>query len=478
MPTLTKMLERIPEFSQDDRDWLHRLIGDSQLLADLTFSDVLLVVHCRGQYKIAAQTRPATAATLYEYDVVGMPASDEVIEDLDDVYLRNKMVHTQLGDRRVVIVPVCRVPGSPIALLALMSAPRPDRLPSQAQLSYEDIANELLTMVRAGAFPVEGSPTGYRHGTPRVSDGVVHIDGAGHVLYMSPNAVSHFRRLGVDDTLMGSVLAEAVTSHIETRDVDESLPVVLMGRAAWMSEVESHGVVISLRAVPLLYQGKRTGAVILCRDITELRRQERELMTKDATIREINHRVKNNLQTVSALLRLQGRRATNKETADALANAQRRVSTIALVHERLSETIDEVVDFDHLFIPLMRLIRDAAVTDVDVRTTFTGSFGRVRAEQATALAVVMNEVLSNAIEHGLSHGQEDPRIDIEASRFGQCLVVTVCDNGNGIGEKGPGSGLGTQIVRTMVSGELAGSIQWSNRDEGGTEVTLTAKLRS
>ena len=105
---------------------------------------------------------------------------------------------------------------------------------------------------------------------------------------------------------------------------------------------------VRLRAVPLTEHGQRTGAVLLCRDVSELRRRERELITKDATIREIHHRVKNNLQTVAALLRLQARRLESPEARGALEEAMRRVATIALVHETLSQTLDEIVPFDVL----------------------------------------------------------------------------------------------------------------------------------
>ena len=72
------------------------------------------------------------------------------------------------------------------------------------------------------------------------------------------------------------------------------------------------------------------------------------LLSKDATIREIHHRVKNNLQTVSALLRLQSRRMTTDEARQGLEQAMRRVATIATVHEALSQGLTQNVDFDEL----------------------------------------------------------------------------------------------------------------------------------
>ena len=79
-----------------------------------------------------------------------------------------------------------------------------------------------------------------------------------------------------------------------------------------------------------------TGAVVLLRDVSDLRRRDRLLVSKDATIREIHHRVKNNLQTISSLLRLHGRRLESHEARAALEESVRRIRSIALVHETLS----------------------------------------------------------------------------------------------------------------------------------------------
>jgi sensor histidine kinase regulating citrate/malate metabolism len=181
-------------------------------------------------------------------------------------------------------------------------------------------------------------PTGLRRGAPRVGDGV-RLDVEGIVTYASPNAISALHRLGHHGDLVRGVLSEVVTRLLrDPSQVDEALAVVVTGRAPWRTEVESRFATLSLRAIPLTEGGARIGAVVLVRDVSELRRRERELMTKDATIREIHHRVKNNLQTVAALLRLQSRRVADEQAKAALREAERRVATIALVHETLSRT--------------------------------------------------------------------------------------------------------------------------------------------
>ena len=488
MPTLNKILDQSSELPLAAHEWLNLLLGDWQLIADVAFSDLLLYVLTDTGYVVAAQTRPNTAATLFETDLVGACLDLEFEEIIQALSVTREIIATESDDAIDTWVPVsCE--GNIIAVLRVVCATMPDRVPSAVHEDYERAAELLIGMVADGSFPVDGAPSSYRHGTPRISDGVVFMDSEGVVLYASPNAVSNFHKYGVNKPLMGNVLAEVVAESFDEAFVpDETLPVVLLGKAAWLVELESQDIVLTLRVVPLSNNGERVGALLMCRDVTRMRRSERELLSKDATIKEINHRVKNNLQTVSALLRMQARRAASEETRTALLAAQRRVEMIAIVHERLSQTIDEVVNFDDVFGSLLRTVRDVAVTDSMVEIEVHGSFGRVCAEQATALAVVLNEIITNSVEHGLAEGG---RVDIIVDRSDKHLLVDVCDNGEGMGEKVPTpgvsslstpthkrSGLGTQIVRTLVASELRGNITWDNRVPNGTIVHLNAQLRS
>ena len=172
---------------------------------------------------------------------------------------------------------------------------------------------------------------------------------------------------------------------------------------------------VSLRAIPLRENGERSGAIVLCRDVTELRHQEQELITKDATIREIHHRVKNNLQTVASLLRIQSRRTHSEEAREALVQAMRRVSAIAVVHDTLSEGLTQTVDFDEVFDRVLKLVAEvAAGAGTRAQTRSTGTFGKLPSAYATPLALALTELVTNAVEHGLA-GREG-KVEIEAKR--------------------------------------------------------------
>jgi two-component sensor histidine kinase len=224
------------------------------------------------------------------------------------------------------------------------------------------------------------------------------------------------------------------------------------------------------------------GALVLVRDVTEIRRRERALLTKDATIREIHHRVKNNLQTVAALLRLQARRVSSPDARTALEESVRRVASIAIVHETLAAAVDEEVVFDGVVDRIAAAAVDVAAPESKVHLRRASSFGVLPAEVATPLAMVLNELLINAVEHGFS-GREDAdemgEVVISAHRFRRQLHVTVADNGRGLPEGfnlGTSDRLGLQIVRTLAQGELRGSIEMRPRSGGGTEAVLVVPL--
>lgn len=490
MSTLSELAQRHAHLDAADLEWLHLLVGDWQVISDLAFADLVLWLPTDdGDFVAIAQARPSTGATVHYDDVVGSRAPEgqrpQLERSLSEVRAQRSREPRWFGSYAVreEAVPVVH-DGRAIAVIARQTNLGGARTPSRLELNYVEAADDIMGMIARGEFPMLNAATGPRRGAPRVADGLVRLNSEGEVLYASPNALSCFHRFGAMDDLVGRSLVEVVADLVEQNSpVDESMPLVLMGRAPWRTDIEAHGVALSLRAVPLSEEGERIGAVLLCRDVSELRRRERELITKDATIREIHHRVKNNLQTVAALLRLQARRMNVPEARAALEEAMRRVATIALVHETLSQTLDETVQFDELVGRSLRLAADVASAGASVRTLVRGTFGPVSAEDATALALVLTELVTNAVEHGLA-GRDHGSVEVNAERVEDDLTVTVADDGAGIpadaagSGAGPGTGLGTQIVSTLVTNELRGSIAWAPRAGGGTEVTLRATLRT
>jgi len=488
--TLRDLVEEHTAFDPADIEHLHRLAGDWQLISDLSFADLLLwvPVGAGDEYLCVAQVRPVTAPTAYQDDQVG-----KVSRGAEVAHLHVARTHGRIwregdpvwyGDTpaRHEAIPVrSRASRAVIAVVGRDTNLSTARTPSQLELNYLTTADDLAQMVADGTFPppiAQGELT-Y---APRVGDGLIRLDASGSVTYASPNAQSAYRRLGLPAHLVGENLA-AVTARLaddplEGTDASGRIRAALCGEAPARKEVDARGASVLMRALPLIPAAVPIGALVLVRDVTEVRRRDRALMTKDATIREIHHRVKNNLQTVAALLRLQARRAPAARTV--LEESVRRVASIALVHETLSMSSDEVVEFDGIVDRVASAAAEVAASDAKVWIRREGRFGVLPAEVATPLVMVLNELLVNAVEHGFDEGGGGDVV-VSVRRQGKELHVCVADSGKGLPAQFTLDGserLGLQIVRTLVAGELRGTITLHPRPAGGTEALLVVPLRT
>lgn len=489
MSTLSELVRSKGRAVNADIEWLHLLISDWQLVADLVFADLVLWIPTKeGGFVAGGHARPSSAATIFYRDIFGEEIRKEWSAPVTEAFTSGKAVdvNVQSADgikTRLSAIPVRRrlstksdeATEHPIAVITRHTNLTEAKAPNRLQLNYLSCGNDLLAMVADGTYPDFSNPTGPRRGAPRANDGLLRLDVDGNVTFASPNGLSAFNRLGILGELEGQSLATAATPVLKGRNVDESLPLVLTGRAPWRTDMESRNVTLTVRAIPLKSRDVRIGAIVLCRDVTELRRQERELITKDATIREIHHRVKNNLQTVASLLRMQARRSKSAEVKENLDQAMRRVSAIALVHDTLSEGLAQDVNFDEVFDRILMLAAEVASSmNTSIKTLLDGRFGQLRSEIATPLAVALTEIITNAVEHGLA--DRSGVVAVNAERKQKQLLITVSDNGKGLPDGQVGSGLGTQIIRTLIEGELRGSIHWSSPYEGGARVAISIPL--
>ncbi len=495
MSTLAELVQARTDLTALDLEHLQRLVAEWQLLADLSFADLVLWVRTRDDHWLAAShLRPTTGPTSYPDDVVG----EEVGEShrMDRAWREARIIReggAVPGERRRLSVPVrqesvpVRRGDRVIAVLSRDTNIAAPRVPSQLELTYLSTAGELVQMVSEGTFPFPGSDPDPEH-SPRVGDGLLRLDRTGHIVYASPNAQSAYRRLGVTGDLLGAHLGRTIArltagpGKLDEPRGSAALAAALRFQEPRESEVEARGAVVLLRALPLVPGGEPRGALVLVRDVTELRRRDRQIMGKDATIREIHHRVKNNLQTVAALLRMQARRMTDPAAQAALEESVRRVAAIAVVHETLSLALDENVDFDAIADKVLAMCAEVAVIGAPVEVVRSGSFGVLPAGVATPLSMVLTELVQNAVEHAYPDGQVG-RIEVGVERCpagqGEQLLVEVADDGAGL----PGgfdltvsTRLGLQIVRTLVEGELGGELTLERRDPRGTRALLRVPL--
>jgi len=486
MATLAELARDYTSLEGPALSHLQRLVGSWGMLSDLCFADLLLFVPVNGgsdRFIVLGQVRPTTSQTLHREDLVGQ-VIDEVERPLvSRAWRLAGIVEGEVGiprrsERgRLVCIPV-RWQGEMVAVLTRESALSVGRRPGELERVYVEVFDRFARMVSNGEFPfpIDDLVTSE---APRVGDGVLVLDATGRVEYASPNAVNALHRMGMYSNIEGMRLDEAgIDESAVSRSFATALPVT--------EEVERRpDVTVLTRCIPLLETGAVTGALVLLRDVSDLRRRDRLLLSKDAAIREVHHRVKNNLQTISSLLRLQARRLKAGEGKSALEEAERRVRSIALVHEILSREATDQVDFNEILPSLVRMAEDLISSEQPVSIGYDGEAGELPAEVATPLAVILTELLQNAAEHAFP--EEVPaawaavgpkamgrlRVQVSLRRDDDKLRVEVRDNGTGLPagfSVEQTTSLGLSIVRDLVGTQLGGTITMYS--DGGTVVEL------
>ncbi len=312
----------------------------------------------------------------------------------------------------------------------------------------------------------EGPLTDLAGGTPfsttrRAGDGVLRVDAKGAVDYASPNAVTIMRLAGVDRSVLGMPASALPGGAV-------GVAPALRPHSAVRADVEVGGRFLAYRTI-----GLKQGALVLVEDITDAKLREQELKVKEATIREVHHRVKNNLQTIASLLRIQARRSESDEARRALAEAVERVSSMAVVHEMLAGSTDEMVDLAVAVRTVVDMVRQGLAGESErVVVQAEGETGHVQAEVATSLALVAAELVHNAIEHGLA-GRESGRVVVTMRRLPSEIHMAVRDDGAGLPrgfDLETSANLGLAIVRTIVRDDLRGSLDLGGAR--GTSVTI------
>ena len=477
MATFSELISSNSILSDQEAEHLAALVAEWRLLADLSFADLVLWLPIRKDEKswpqgfiAIAQIRPTTAATVFSDDLIGTKISwgqrplidqalsdNQVIKDTKPVRVGEIMIKEET-------IPVI-YENKTLAIVARHRNADLMRMPSKLELNYREIAHIIFQMVSEGNFPIRNSIYS-SESAPRVGDGLIRLDVNGTVFFASPNARSALSRVGYQGELEQKNLGEVFSSlgHGESQPIDETWKSLLSGKSLKRAEYESNNGVIDLLVIPLTQGKDRIGAIVLIHNITELRNRDKALITKDATIKEIHHRVKNNLQTVSALLRLQSRRVEDPVASAALAEAVRRVASIALVHETLSNQSADTVEFDQVFDQIIKNAVELNPRSIEFKKL--GNFGSFDSKIATALSLVITELIHNALEHGLS--ETGNLLQVEVKIEGNQYSVTVSDNGSGLPDNfdiEKSSNLGLQIANTLTKNELNGNIKLFRKDD-------------
>jgi two-component system, sensor histidine kinase PdtaS len=446
-------------------DHLDNVAANLQLIADLWYGDAsLAVVNRAGDLAILNDARPSTAADPIPRSRAGLVLGRE---DEPEAYRSLERRERVMGIRRdtpfgQVTTEAYPIGSSQVVGVVLRAfGEQVESTTSLMENAFIDAARELLATLREG-------PLLDRKGKPfwairRAGDGVLRVSRRGIVTYASPNAVGIMRNAGVEARVTGMHASELPGGGY-------GIAPVIGGERSLATEAEVAGHILSYRSLALA-----TSVLVLVEDLTEARRRERELTVKEASIREVHHRVKNNLQTIASLLRMQARRSGSDEVRRALGEAVERAGSMAAVHDMLAHSDQERVDFAEVARRVVGLVRNSVIgDDPRIAVRVSGVTGPVDAGPATSLALVLTELVHNSLEHAFGPGDRGT-MSVDLTRDAEGLLLIVRDDGRGLPkdfDPARSRGLGLSIVRTLVDEDLGGALSLTPGEGAGISIRV------
>ncbi|MCH4188712.1 MAG: sensor histidine kinase [Megasphaera sp.] len=346
-----------------------------------------------------------------------------------------------------------------------------DTIAAISFLGKVDVPREILTETSFMALQVPAAhDAGKLYGSLNVQDGVILINCNGVVMYADEMAESLMAIQSHEGGLVGSNIYSMQSNLTGAKQA-------LATHKGFVEDMSIGPIVLTRRVIPLSQGGKVRRVIAILTEKTELRRKEEELMIKTSVIKEIHHRVKNNLQTIASLLRMQMRRTDSKEAKAVLSESLNRILSISLVHEILSHHNEETIDISDVGQRLLTLLcQSMSGADCKVEPTFHGESLPMPSDGATSLALVMNELITNAIVHGFE-GLQQGSICLTIRKEAGCCIIIVADDGVGMEQsqqhQEKRKHLGLAIVQTLVEKDLHGTLEFTKTTPGGTTVVIT-----
>ncbi len=480
---MDKRISECRNLTQRDQEFLCRVEAGLPITADVSRADLLLCCLLSShRILVASHAAPLSISSHYPHSVTGHTFSAH-----EQPLLWQALAHGRGGRRQLETV----ARGAPVIQVAYPIFNEEQRVVAAFCIETNMIAHErqlrrnrnfrqatiwLQDMCMRGELASAADLSRFT-----LYDGIYLADRSRAITYMSGIASNLFRSAGLEVDMQGQRVSE-----LEAQDEEMVDLVLRTGNCLEHRHESVDGRVWVRKALPLrrsttwpllryrfpkwVIFGARDRApvdavLVLMQNATDAVQKQRELNVKSAIIQEVHHRVKNNLQTIAAILRIQARRAEGDEARSLLSDAVNRILSVAVIHEFLSEDDAQPINIRDLATRIAQQVKQVAHNpeqeiEIDVR----GPNIRLLASQATPVALVINELVLNAMEHGLS-GHSQGRIEVELRDLGDRVQVAIQNSGSGLppdfNPQRSGS-LGLQIVHTLVEDDLKGDLQMTS----------------
>ncbi|HJC40957.1 MAG TPA: sensor histidine kinase [Candidatus Intestinimonas pullistercoris] len=465
MDIIQELCKKYTDLTDEEIATIQGMSAVLQPLANLEDADIF--IDCPswdGDAIVVAEAKPSYVPSSYKKTVVGLLARKENEPAVARTFrlgvaTKQMKAVTQENGRTIQSVePIRNATGDRVIGVLI----REQRVDEQRQISerlhfseqsYERIANALAHMVGSNNWLTEC-----------IDEALLMVDKSGVVTFRNSLARDLYRKLGYIDDPLGQPY-ENVRLVDSWNDMDQS------GFSVIETTVGRHS--LSIKRIQLDSEDMAFAVVI--QDLTWKKEQEKALILKSVAIKEMHHRVKNNLQTIASLLRLQVRRSDNEETRKVLGESMNRILSIATTHELLAQSgVDQVKIGEVILNIKNNTVRYFARPHFDVNITLEGDDFEVDSDIATSVALIINELLQNSLQYAFQD-REKGLVRIVVTRGELYSRIEVIDDGSGYDvENVRTDRLGLSIVQTMVKDKLRGTLDVES-GPGGTHVTFEFK---
>ena len=466
---LKELCKKYTDLEDSDIADLEDYAGKLNVFAEITDTDLFIdcLIPDSDYAVVVYQQRPVHSPSLFENSVVGVIIGKEtepaVIRTLK-TGITSKKLRAFTQDKKSVyetVVPILNSTGKIIGTLVSEH----DVTKQINQDKQIKLLEQTQKKLRDNLEYLKNNPEIL---TEHINQSVIIFDHNGQTIYANPEAKILYKKLGYIENIEKINMENLILNKNHYCQLKES-------RNGFENEITIGELTLSIRYV-CLKVAKNNCTVMIITDITDVRNKEKELILKSVAVKEIHHRVKNNLQTIASILSMQARRINDKEMKKILNENVSYIDSIAATHEILAEQGFDQINIKELIKKLSSAILKYSSSDSKtIKISTTGDKVLINADTASSVMLVINELLSNSLEHGF-RDKKSGKIDITISNEGIFAIFIITDNGNGFRQKVNFESLGLNIVKSIVKDKLNGKFK-IHAGESGTTTEFSIKIK-
>lgn len=453
--TIELLCEKYTDLTKEEIGTICMISNILQPLSNLEDADIFIDCPLKdGDAIVVAEAKPSGVPSSYQNSVVGMLAKQEnepAVARTFRLGIPTKQMKALTQESNIVVQSVEPIKNGTKVIGVLI---REKRLDDQYAVSgrlhlsknrFETVAHALSHMEDADNWLTEC-----------IEEGLLLVNKEGYVSFRNTIAEELYTDVGFCEDVLGQKYSNICLIHPEQINKDENQSFI---------ETKIGKYTLNIRHVHL--KQEEIAFAVIIRDITWMKEQEKELILKSVAIKEMHHRVKNNLQTIASLIRLQTRRSESHETKKVLEETMNRILAIAATHQLLAQSgVDEVSIGEVITNIKSNTVRYFAKPHFDISVILDGDDFFVDSDIATSVALVVNELLQNSLKYAFEN-RESGEIWINVKKGPLYSKIEIIDNGCGFDvENRKKDRLGLSIVKTLVEDKLHGNLELKSGSSG------------